>query len=156
MGRTDEWGLRGPVRKKLGRPPLPKTPRSALNRMFSLAAKQTPPKVLRAPHVPRLREDNMRTGFFEHDEFLSLRGALPDCCKVPATIGYHLGFRISEVLNLRWDQVDIEARRIVLNVGTTKNDAGKIAFMPDDLQRHLQAWKKYGDTMAPTARPLGA
>jgi len=38
---------------------------AALKRMFSLGAKATPPKVLRMPAFPHLREDNVRQGFLE-------------------------------------------------------------------------------------------
>ncbi len=54
-----------------------------------------------------LDENNIRTGYFEHDEFLALRGALPDYAKVPSTIAYYTGMRAGEILNLRWDQVDL-------------------------------------------------
>jgi site-specific recombinase XerD len=51
---------------------------SALKRMFHLAARQEPPTVQHVPVIPMLKERNTRTGFFEHEEFLSLRGCLPD------------------------------------------------------------------------------
>jgi hypothetical protein len=36
-------------------------------RMLNLGAEQTPPLVNRVPHIPMLRENNVRKGFFEHD-----------------------------------------------------------------------------------------
>ena len=57
----------------------------ALKRMFRLALQHTPPKVARAPHVPMLEERNVRSGFFEHEDFLALRGVLPDYAQVAAT-----------------------------------------------------------------------
>jgi hypothetical protein len=52
---------------------------SALKRMLNLGASQTPPLVGRVPHIPMLKENNVRKGFFEHDEFLALRDALMRC-----------------------------------------------------------------------------
>ncbi len=69
----------------------------ALKRMFRLALQQTPPKVARAPHIPMLEERNIRSGFFEHEEFLSLRGALPDYAQVSVTLAYYSGMRMGEV-----------------------------------------------------------
>ena len=39
---------------------------AALKRMFNLGYKQTPPIINRVPHIPRLKENNVRKGFFEH------------------------------------------------------------------------------------------
>ncbi len=122
---------------------------SALKRMFSLAVKQTPPKVLRVPHIPHLEENNIRAGFFAHDEFLSLRGALPDHLRIVVTLAYYTGFRRGEILSLRWEQVDLDGRRIALNAGETKNKEARTVYMTDDLHRHLDAWKKHRDGVAP-------
>lgn len=118
---------------------------SALKRMLNLGARQTPPKVLRVPHIALLNENNARTGFFDHDEFLSLRGALPDFLKPVVTIAYYTGFRRQEILTLRWDQVDMERGRIVLEAGTTKNNEGRVVYMTADLLRVLSAWKRIRD-----------
>jgi integrase len=127
---------------------------SALKRMLNLGARQTPPKVLRMPHVPTPKENNARTGFFEHDEFLALRGALPDYLKAVVTIAYHTGFRREEILSLRWDQVDLDPRRIVLEVGTTKNNEGRVAYMTEDLHRVLEAQKRIRDLKVPGCPPV--
>ena len=54
---------------------------SCLKRMFRLAAQDTPPKIAQVPHIPMLEEHNVRSGFFTHEEFLAVRGALPDYAK---------------------------------------------------------------------------
>ena len=56
--------------------------------MFRLGFQQTPQLVVRVPHIPQLKEHNIRSGFFEHEDFLALRGALPDYAQVAASLAY--------------------------------------------------------------------
>ena len=98
---------------------------AALKRMFSLAIEGS--KLLFCPKVPMLEERNVRTGFFEHDQFTAVRAALPDPLKPIVTFDYLTGWRIpSEVLPLQWRQIDRERGIVRLDPGTTKNDSGRI------------------------------
>jgi hypothetical protein len=65
-----------------------------LHRMMVLGQRQTPPAVLHIAHFPKLREDNVCEGFFEHDKFLRLRDAAPDRLKVPVAIADYTGMRL--------------------------------------------------------------
>jgi hypothetical protein len=51
---------------------------AALKRMFTLATMQSPPKVRHRPYIPMLNEEGPRSGFFDHDQCLALRDALPN------------------------------------------------------------------------------
>ncbi len=82
--RQAEGAANGTINRELG----------ALKRMFSLARKQTPPKIAQAPYIPQLKESNIRSGFFEHEDFLALRGALPDYAQVAVTLAYYCGMRM--------------------------------------------------------------
>jgi integrase len=85
------------------------------------------------PHMPMLEENNVRTGFFERREFEAVRSGLRlDYLQDVATFGYLTGWRLGEVLGLRWRNVDFEAGEIRLDVGTTKNGEGRIFPMSDD------------------------
>jgi integrase len=123
---------------------------AALKRMLTLAARHEPPKVARVPYIPMLSEKgNARSGFFEHEEYLALRGAAPDWLKTVMAIGYHCGFRRQEILTLTWEQVDMERRRIALRAADTKTREARTVAMTDDLHKVLSAWKARRDTRFP-------
>lgn len=107
---------------------------SALKRMLNLGARQTPPKVDRVPHIPMLKENNIRKGFFEHGEFLALRDALPSYLKGLVTFAYKTGWRISEITGLNWNQVDRDNGIVRLDVGETKNDDARTVYLDDELK----------------------
>jgi len=72
---------------------------AALKRAFSLAIMAD--KIDRCPHIPKIREDNVRKGFFEHSEFLALKDGLPEYLRGFVTFAYRLGWRKAEITNLR-------------------------------------------------------
>jgi integrase len=111
---------------------------AALKRMFSLAVKGE--KLSRAPHIPMLREDNVRRGFFERGPFEAVRGHLPAYARPAVTFAYITGWRLkAEVLPLQWRQVDFEAGTVRLEPGTTKNRDGRTFIMVPELRACLEA-----------------
>ena len=114
---------------------------TALKRMFNLARQAN--KLLIVPYIPLLREHNVRTGFFEPDQFRSVLKHLPDYLRPVATFAYITGWRVpSEVLPLQWRQVDFSAGEMRLDPGTTKNDDGRVFPMTGELRKLLE---KQGD-----------
>lgn len=114
---------------------------AALKRMFNLASKMTPPKVIRAPFIPMLKESNVRQGFFEHREYLALSRELPEYLNPLLTFGYFTGARKGELLQLQWSQIDLEARTVHLEPGTTKNGQGRTIPLTEQLVELLKAQK---------------
>ncbi len=113
---------------------------ATLRRMFNLGVENG---LLSRDSVPRIKTPNpknARKGFFERAELDAIVANLPDYLKGPILFGYHTGWRVrSEVLPLRWRQVDFEAGMVRLEPNTTKNDEGRefpFAALPE-LKRML-------------------
>jgi len=118
--------------------------------MFNLASEMTPPKIVRVPHIPMLRECNVRKGFFEHDEYLALQRELPEYLKPVLAFGYFTGAREGEILKLKWDQVNLEQHTAYLEPGSTKNDQPRTIPLAGELLETLKIQKAACDQRCPT------
>lgn len=95
-----------------------------LKRSFRLAVQAG--KLVTMPHIPMLAENNVRSGFFEAEAFAEMRAQLPADLRGIVTFAYLTGWRIqSEVLTLKWGQVDRDAKVVRLEPGQTKNRKGR-------------------------------
>lgn len=113
---------------------------AALKRAFTLAVQAG--KLLQRPHIPLLQENNTRKGFFEREQFESVRRHLPAPLQAVATFAYLTGWRTkSEILPLQWSQVDFTAGVVRLEPGTTKNREGRVFVFRgiDALKQVLEA-----------------
>ena len=104
-------------------------------------------RITRKPYIPILKENNVRQGFFERAAFEVVLARLPDYLRPPITFAYQVGWRIlSEILPLRWSQVDLDIGTVRLEVGTTKNDEGRTIYLPEMLREVLdQQWQTHLD-----------
>jgi integrase len=96
-----------------------------LRRAFRLALEATPPKLHTMPKIKLLKVSNTRTGFFERESLERLLPHLPPHLVGPTQFAYFTGMRKEEILRLQWSQVDWLGGVVVLNPGTTKNNAGR-------------------------------
>jgi len=127
--------------------------------MFRLGLHCTPPKVNRVPKFPRLAENNIRTGFLEDGRFERIVSYCPELWfRAIVEVGTTYGWRIGELLQLRLRQVDLIARVIRRDPGTTKNRDGREVSMTRNIYAllaecvsgksgrfrvHLAEWKAY-------------
>ncbi len=87
-----------------------------------------------------LKEKNVRTGFFEPEQYQSVLAHLPAEIKPSIEFAYLTGWRItSEVLPLEWHRVDFAAGEVRLDRGTTKNGDGRVFPISAELRTLLQA-----------------
>lgn len=110
----------------------------ALRRSFKLGQQASPPLVYSVLKIDLLDEDNVREGFLEHAEYLRLRELLPDHQRLILVIGYHLGLRRGEILQLRWDQVDWQHNVIRLERKQTKARKARLAPLYGELRGWLE------------------
>ncbi len=108
---------------------------AALRRMFRLAAQDD--RIPKVPHFPMLEENNVRSGFLEHADYLQLHAALPDYLKPVLTMAYWTGCRKAEILGLKWSQVDFLNRQITLEAPATKNNEPRTIPVCEELYRVL-------------------
>lgn len=72
-----------------------------------------------------------------------MRNALLEYFKPVATFAYYTGWRKQEILTLRWNQVDLNARTVRLKPGTTKNDKGRLMILDGELLETVKAqWER--------------
>jgi len=77
-------------------------------------------------HIPRLKENNIRIGFLEEEQYRLLLAELPERLKLLLVIAYHTGVRKGDLLRIRVEQIDLRHKQIRLNAGETKNDEGRV------------------------------
>lgn len=113
--------------------------RSALRRMFTLGQRSTPPKVARIPiFPPKLRESDPRAGFVEDEQYAQIVAQCEQSwLRALVAVAYSFGFRKAELLNMRVRQIDLKARTIRLEPGTTKNKDGRTVVMTAEVHRLL-------------------
>jgi integrase len=109
---------------------------SALGRMFSLAIEAE--KLVYAPHVPRLEENNARQGFLDHGSFLTLQEKLPEYLKDPIWFLYLSGWRKGEMQSLEWRDVDLPGKAIRLRAENSKNKRPRFLALSGELLEVIQ------------------
>ena len=115
---------------------------AVLRRMFRLGYEADPQLVQRVPPFPKLKESSPRNGFLKDGDYSKLAHACAEeglWLRAMLAVFYNYGWRKSEVLNLRVEQVDRLARTIRLETGETKNDEARTVVMTKEVYDLLTA-----------------
>lgn len=119
---------------------------TALKRMYTLALQAG--KLLHRPHIPMLAEHNVRTGFFEPQQFAAVLSKLRPGQRAAAKFAYLTGWRLKgEVLKLEWRQVDLEGGEVRLDAAQSKNGEGRVFPLTRELRALLEERKAIADAM---------
>ena len=110
---------------------------SVLKRAFTLAIAAG--TLAARPHIALLREDNVRRGFFEAEEFEAVRRRLPPDLSDFVSFLHVTGWRWrSEAARLRWTNVAFDAAEVRLEPGTTKTGEGRVFPFTAELRGLLE------------------
>lgn len=92
--------------------------------------------------VKLLNTDNVRTSVISEADFARLHSHADDWLKPILVVAYDTGMRRSEIMNLRWDQVDLDARKIFLRADDTKAHQARIVHLTERARSALTALPK--------------
>jgi integrase len=123
MSTIDDADIRDYIATRLEEGAKP----ASINRELAIVKRAFRLAKMNRPEIPKLEERNVRTGFFEREQFEAVRKQLPEPWRPVMTFAYLTGWRArSEILPLTWAHVDTSARIVRLEKGTTKNDEGRV------------------------------
>lgn len=122
---------------------------SLLRRAFRLGFEHDPQLVFRVPVIKALKEDNVREGFLEPEEYQRILEELSVENKPILVVGYHLGMRTGELLALKRKWVDLTEELIYVNGRVTKNGEPKTAPIYGDMRPWLERLLREGELHSP-------
>jgi integrase len=94
------------------------------------------------PAIPKLKETNVRQGFFERAEFEAIVKHLPSDLQDFARFDYLTGWRKGELASLGWNEFNMETRELVLRPEESKNRESRAIRLTGELwEIILRRWK---------------
>lgn len=120
-----------------------------LRRGFYLGRDATPPLVSRVPKIQGLTEGRPRTGFFDRETLDRLTAELQPEIAAVARFAFFTGCRKGEILDIRWDWVDLKHAAIALPGWRTKSGEPRIIPLIQELVNDLSDLKAERDELWP-------
>jgi integrase len=109
---------------------------------------------------PRGRMDFLwaqsRQGFLPPEQFQKLFDVMPTNLQPMLLLLYHAGVRVGEAERIEWPAVDLDAARITLLEGETKNDESRILPLSNSLVELLSRVKQRKGRVFPSKRVMQA
>ena len=121
---------------------------SALHRLLTLGVQQGRLQTV-VGFPDRLRENPPRQGFFEHGEYLAVRGHLPPPWQDVLDVAYYSGWRKQEILQLTWEEIDWDGRVIRLSPARSKTLTSRILPMSTPITAALRRRLARRDPQSP-------
>ena len=98
------------------------------------------------PRIRLLKEAAPRSNFVEDGQYAALLQHLPAYLQPLIVAAYTTGWRVrSELLALEWHRVDLAARTLRLEPGTTKSGEGRVFVMTPALHDALTVQRRHTD-----------
>lgn len=119
----------------------------AIQRAFMLALEGR--KILAAPAIPKVKEHNVRTGFFTRAEIDKMCAMLEYPAREMVLLGFLTGWRYGEIAQLEWRNVDFAAGELRIDVGRDKNREGRVFPFTAELAELMIGLKEKRDGISP-------
>jgi integrase len=118
---------------------------SALRRMINLAVRNRKISLAQVPYIPRLKEHNVKKGFFVYEDFLVFRENLiadgNEWLARFVTFGYYTGWRLDELKSRTFNDLHPTEQGVflILNEEDTKNEEPRKFPLGPELQDIIDA-----------------
>ncbi len=89
--------------------------------------------------IPLPKLTNTRDRILNSDEWRALYSELREHQKPITLFAYQVPCRVSELVSMKRDQVDVEHGIVYLHDGTTKNNLGRIMPIPENLKEYFKS-----------------
>jgi len=126
-GITQEEPMEAPVKEvKRVRPATINREVTILKVALNRAVRHGKLQINPISNVKKLPENNVRMRILTQEEFDNLLGKCSLHIQGPVMVGYYMGLRLSEVINLAWTEIDLKKGFIRLAAKRTKTDSARI------------------------------
>jgi integrase len=114
-----------------------------LKRMCSYAVECGITPINPVARVKLLRKPNVRTVTVDEATFAKLVEAADQAYRPILLMAYDTGMRESEILNLRWSQLDLKAGAVRLGAEDTKTSKARTVFLTDRVRKAIAALPRH-------------
>jgi integrase len=143
-------------RKQMTRPATINREIACLRHILNLAEQEGKIDEVPFKRMKALKENNIRNRILSSDEYDRLLAACPPHTARIVKMAYYTGMRQGEILNLKWDQVDIKGGMVRLRPEDTKTDDARTIPLHTEVIAMLNAMPRtiHGFVFTCDGRPV--